>query len=165
MTNVIKVMEATAKYFSKDGQIETIKEGNTIIVKYNSVDIDLKADLQTKRAIVLKEDHIYFYCYTDSTLRNDMDINTFLDIHSNKVTEEFEAIETIEDLQQHELYNAMLTNSNDYYIEIDNKYYILDIDNNKLVKSYNSLIPVKDILISNTVKNYIINLCLDDLPL
>lgn len=87
-------------------------------------------------------------------------------------TEVFKELEEIINIiEVEEIKNNIITahdtNTGEYYIELIGEYegsYILDINNNKLIKSYNDLRPLKDILISESVKNYIIELIGDDLP-
>ena len=65
-------------------------------------------------------------------------------------------------MSKNELNNFMLTNSNNYYVEYKGVGYILK--DNLLKKSYNQIGIYKDIPVSNDIKNYIIEKCLEDLP-
>lgn len=64
---------------------------------------------------------------------------------------------------KNELNNFMLTNNNDYYVEYKEIGYILQ--DNLLRKFYNQTGTQKDIPICDDMKNYIIEKCLEDLPL
>lgn len=165
MDKLIKVIEATAKYFSMDGKIETIKEGNAIIVKYKNIDIQLYADVEVLRAIVLKDDRIYFYCYTDNTLRNDMSVDAFIRCHKDKLKEEEdnEGIDAL-DLEIIEMNgdNYIYTNTCDYYMELNGIAYILEPE---LKYLYNRNNYNEKVRITKMAADYIIDKCLEDLPL
>lgn len=161
MNNIIKIMEGTAKFFSVDKKYKTIIDEDVIKIEYNSKDIDLAGEVDTKRAIILKDNHIYFYCYSDNTLRNDMSAEEFIKIHSDKIDNAI----TINDVN---LYGCgfILGNDNEYYLEYKDIYYYLDTIKNKLIKSCNCLDEdIEDIDVSNEVKLYIINRCLEDMSL
>lgn len=64
---------------------------------------------------------------------------------------------------KNELNNFMLTNNNNYYVEYKGIGYILQ--DNLLRQSYNQIGTHKDIPVSDDIKNYIIEKCLEDLPL
>ena len=65
-------------------------------------------------------------------------------------------------MNKNELNNFMLTNSNDYYVEYKGVGYILQ--DNLLKKFYNQTGIYEGIPVSDDIKNYIIEKCLEDLP-
>ena len=72
-----------------------------------------------------------------------------------------QVINTIKEFKENNVGYCMPTLEG-YYVELNDKCYILNKDDNKLVKSCNYIGFIENIQISNTVKNYIINLCLSD---
>ena len=65
-------------------------------------------------------------------------------------------------MNKNELNNFMLTNNNYYYVEYKGIGYILQ--DNLLKKFYNQTGIYEGIPVSNDIKNYIIEKCLEDLP-
>ena len=65
-------------------------------------------------------------------------------------------------MNKNELNNFMLTNNNYYYVEYKGIGYILQ--DNLLKKFYNQTGIYEGIPVSDDIKNYIIEKCLEDLP-
>ena len=65
-------------------------------------------------------------------------------------------------MNKNELNNFMLTNNNYYYVEYKGIGYILQ--DNLLKKFYNQIGIYEGIPVSDDIKNYIIEKCLEDLP-
>ena len=71
----------------------------------------------------------------------------------------------IRDLLRFNTIEYIYTNDNKYVMVLDGNTYILDTNKNVLIKDVNCLNDnIKDIKITDKIKDYIINMCLDDLP-